>query len=91
MKTILAFAMMAVMAVSVSMAADAVKPEKKAATKCCEACKCEKCNCTVDKKGNACKCDKCECGKTNPDGTNPKQCKAKKVDPKKEKKDKAAK
>jgi opacity protein-like surface antigen len=86
MKTILMFAMMAVMAVSVSMAADAVKDEKKAPAKCCEACKCEKCNCTVDKKGNACKCDKCECGKAKADGTVAKQCKVKK-----EKKDKAAK
>ena len=86
MKTMLTFAMMAVMAVSVSMAADAVKDEKKAPAKCCEACKCEKCNCTVDKKGNACKCDKCECGKAKADGTVAKQCKAKK-----EKKDKAAK
>ena len=83
MKTILTFAMMAVMAVSVSMAADAVKDETKAPAKCCEACKCEKCNCTVDKKGNACKC---ECGKAKADGTVAKQCKVKK-----EKKDKAAK
>jgi hypothetical protein len=86
MKTILAFAMMAVMAVSVSMAQDAAKVEKKAPAKCCEACKCEKCNCTVDKKGAACKCDKCVCGKANADGTVAKQCKAKK-----EKKAKAAK
>jgi hypothetical protein len=86
MKTMLTFAMMAVMAASVSMAADAVKDEKKAPAKCCEACKCETCNCTVNKKGEACKCDKCECGKAKADGTVAKQCKAKRV-----KKDKAAK